>query len=461
MISISPQDLTKALSGNVLVHGKAHAVNHVHTDSRTIRPGDFFLCLGGPNFDGHAFAPNALAKGAMGVIGEKNPPHGFPPYAWYVQVPSCYEALLELARIQRRHFRGPVVGVTGSHGKTSTKEWLKHLLSGRLAVLANEKNYNNEFGVAYTWLGLQEAHEVAVIEMGMRGPGQIAQLAEICKPSIGVITALGTAHLGELGSLENIARAKGELFAALSPHSPALYPETVSQRAVLEAVSQGHNEPVGTETGWEIVQPKLHKDGTTTFVLHAEGGVHPCRIPMWGLGQIENLLLALRAARHLGPSLEELLARLESFPALEGRLQLTRLGDNQLLNDAYNASPESMREALAVTQALEGFQNKYLVLGDMLELGEEAASLHEALAEPVLAVKPAKVYLVGEQMARLAQVLVRQQVGFPVFHARAMEGVLEEVKHDLKKSWKNLVLVKASHGVGLHALAGRLEEALT
>lgn len=452
------EEIAAITGGQLLQQGKLSSLSQVNTDTRALRPGDFFACLQGPHFDGHVFMQQAVAAGACGVLAQVEKPARWPRHAHFVRVSDTLLALMALAGAERRDFAGPVVGVTGSHGKTTAKEWLRHLLSPHFVLLTNPKNHNNELGVTQTWLSATPATEVAVIEMGMRGLGQIRLLCGISQPTVGVITAVGSAHAGELGGVENVANAKAELLESLPPEGVAVFPSQVQNRTLLEKAAQSRLALVGEGTDLWVSGATLLAEGGTVFTLHHGGWTEKLRLRQWALGQLDNLLLALRVCLELGLTLEEVTPEIETFAGVAERVALLAAGRHRLINDAYNASPESMAEALRIVAALPGGGRRLLLLGDMLELGDESESYHRGLAPLVLAASPQAVFLAGPNMAALAEELFQSGYDGVLLHEEKATALVKPLVNLLKTGDPALVLIKSSHGVGLHALVDEIKE---
>ena len=452
------EEITAITGGQLLQQGKLAHVSMVCTDTRAIRPGDFFACLQGPNFDGHAFMQQAVAAGACGVLAQCEKPARWPRHAHFVRVSDTLLALMALAGAERRDFAGPVVGITGSHGKTTAKEWLRHLLTPHFVLLTNLKNHNNELGVTQTWLSGTPATEVVVMEMGMRGLGQIRLLCGISQPTVGVITAVGSAHAGELGGAQNVASAKAELLESLPPEGVAIFPALVQNRPLLEKAAQARLSLVGEGTDLWVSDVTLLTEGGTVFTLHHRGWSEKLRLRQWALGQLDNLLLAVRVCLELGLALEEILPEIGTFAGVAERVALVSAGRHRLINDAYNASPESMAEALRIVAALPGGGRRLLLLGDMLELGEDSESYHRGLAPLVLAASPQAVFLAGQHMAALADELFQSGYDGVLLHEENPSALVKPLVNLLKAADPALVLIKSSHGVGLHALVDGINE---
>lgn len=369
----------------------------VSTDTRTLQPGDLFVALASPKIDGHQFVAQACAAGATGLVVSQ--PVEAPAGVCVVQVPDTQTAYGRLARFWRDRFDIPVIGVTGSVGKTTTKEMLAAALSPLGPILKTEASQNNETGVPKALLQLNETHKAAVVEMGMRGAGQIAYLCGIARPTVAVLTVIGENHVELLGSQDAIADAKGELLEALAldglavlnaddPFLPRLRAKTAA-RILTYGASEGADYQATyierTEMGWR-------------FQLQ---GI-PVEIASPSRHDVGNALAALTVADALGVSLPDAAQALAAYVPPPMRMQVVELPDGvTILNDAYNAAPASVKSAL---QTLGGYEKRRKVafLGDMKELGDLGPGAHRALGQIITEVGGLEaLYAVGELAAQI------------------------------------------------------------
>ncbi|HET6205004.1 MAG TPA: UDP-N-acetylmuramoyl-tripeptide--D-alanyl-D-alanine ligase [Planctomycetota bacterium] len=443
-----------AASGATLAWGAAGLrPRGVSTDSRSVRQGDLFVALRGPRFDGNAFAASALDAGALACLVESGRSPSPRPGRACLEVADPARALLDLAAAHRARFTLPVVGITGSCGKTTTKDYLAHLLGCRRRVVASEKSFNNAVGVPLTLLRIERGTEIAVLEIGTNAPGEIAALAAVARPTAGLVTNVNEAHLAGLGTVEGVAREKGDLLAALPeegfgvisadcPRSRGLGSRT---RARVLTVS------VGGRADFRAVDPVAHGAGTA-FLLN---GTIPVTLPALGTHSVANLLFAIAACAGLGLPPEEVLGAVPTLPTAPRRLEWKRFGAISLLDDSYNANPASARAAVRVLAGMPGASRRVLVLGDMLELGESAPSLH---AEVGAAVARAGIDLfigVGREARGAVEAALAE--GLPAKGALALEdtpsavAIVPELLRD-----GDLVLVKGSRGMELESLVGAL-----
>jgi UDP-N-acetylmuramoyl-tripeptide--D-alanyl-D-alanine ligase len=368
-------------------------ISGVSIDTRTLEPGDLFVPLAGSRADGHAFLEQAFAKGAAAALCARA--HAG---AWagrepgpLVVVDDVTEGLQRLAQRHREAWPGALMGVTGSTGKTTTKDLVALALATAAPTLKTEGNLNNHWGVPLTLLRLRPEHRAAVVEMGMSHPGEIALLAAIAQPNAGVITNVGRAHLEAFGTLEAIAREKAALVHALRPQgvafvhadSPALEPALAGARCRIVRFGLSARADV---------RPSSIEDLGPRGVGLAVDGFPPFTLPLVGLHQASNALAALAVAREFGLDPAAVAAALASAPGSKGRMEVRQAGGATLLVDCYNANPDSTRAALETLATWPGARRRIAILGDMLELGAAAAALHRETAS---AIRDAELWAVG------------------------------------------------------------------
>ncbi len=364
--------------GVKLPEGQDRIVEGVCTDTRQGAEGALFFALAGENADGHDFVARAFGAGAAAAVVERRVEGAAGPQ---IVVPDALKALGQLARWYRERFDIPVIGITGSVGKTSTREMVACALRAKLNVLTSEKNFNNEIGVPLTLLKLDSSHRAAVIEMGMRGAGQIAELCAIARPNVGLITNIGLSHIELLGSRERLARAKGELLEGLPTDGAAILPADDDFARALVRIARGRRvRTFGLKEGadFHATDITFDSDGTSRsringvqFTIHAAGVHH-----------IVNACAACAVAAELGIPLEDAAAQLESYRAPAMRMESVALADGiTLLNDAYNAAPDSMRAALETLRMVSNGRRTVAILGDMKELGDWSDVAHRVVGE--------------------------------------------------------------------------------
>ena len=348
-------------------------------DSRKLRTGDLFLALPGTHADGHDFVAAAAQAGAAGAVVTRRVDAALPQ----ILVDDVARALTQAGAAWRAAFRGPVLGVAGSNGKTTTKEMLSAILAQRGECLATRGNLNNHLGVPLTLLRLTERHQSAVIEMGANRAGEVAALVTLARPDVGVITNAGAEHLEGFGSLEGVARAEGEIVAGLAAGGVAVINADDQYAPLWRGTTRARVVDFGFAAGAQVRAAQLRLEAgaggfATRFTLHSPAGALPVALALAGRHNVSNALAAAAAALAAGATLAQVVAGLGSVQAVAGRLQFRPLaGGAWLIDDSYNANPSSARAALEVLAELPG--RRWLVLGDMGELGAYADASHREL----------------------------------------------------------------------------------
>ncbi|MUL37918.1 UDP-N-acetylmuramoyl-tripeptide--D-alanyl-D-alanine ligase [Gloeocapsopsis dulcis] len=407
----------------------------INTDTRAIKPGEVFVALRGEKFDGHKFVSVALEKGAIAAIVDSDFELEQNQYS-LLQVEDTLKAYQQIAHWWRQRFSIPVIAITGSVGKTTTKELIAAVLATQGHVLKTQANYNNEIGVPKTLLELGSEHKYAVIEMAMRAKGEIALLTQITCPTIGVITNVGTAHIERLGSEQAIAEAKCELLAKMPSSAVAILNQDNSRlMATAATVWRGQTVTYGLEGG------DLHGEVADTQVL-VDG--MQLALPLAGRHNATNFLAALAVAKVLQINWSCLKAGLVvDMPS--GRSQRHELpNDVVILDETYNAAPEAMRAALHLLAETPG-KRRIAVLGAMKELGERSLQLHQEVGKLVnqLNIDLLIVLVDGED----AEAIIQSAESTSVECFSSREGIVERLKEVVREG--DRILVKAAHSVGL------------
>jgi len=415
------------------------------TDSRQLAPGQVFVPLVGERFDGHAFIPQAAAIGAQAAVVQRERAADVPAGLLHWLVDDTLDAYQQLARLHRRSLKAPVVAVTGSAGKTTTRELIRAVLTPLGPVVASSGNENNDIGAPLTLLRAGAEHRAVVVEMGMRGLGEIDRLSHCAEPDVAVITNIGTAHIGRLGSREAIATAKCEITSRLKAEGLLVIPAgDPLLEAALAPVWSGRvcrvalrDEPAAEQADLiGVLDPAAEQ-------LEVEG--QWIQLPLAGRHNARNLLLALAVARELGVPLAALGQMQVEVPG--GRNRRLEHGGLTLLDETYNASPEAVLAALDLLAAQPG--RRFAVLGTMLELGEQSVALHRRVAERAAALGLDGLVVVSqgaeaEAMAAAAAPLSRLAV------VAQPEQAVEPLAAWLQRG--DVLLLKASRGVALERL---------
>ena len=372
----------------------------VVSDSRTLRRGQLFVALRGPNFNGRDFLPAALTAGAAGALVDVQQPIALAQ----ILVNDTQAALTRAGSSWRAQFPGVLIGVAGSNGKTTAKEMTASILSDAGATLATRGNLNNHIGVPLTLLRLTHEHRFAVIEMGANHAGEVAALIEVARPSIGLITNAGAEHLEGFGSLEGVARAEGEMVAGLPATGTAVINADDEFAPLWRGLTRARIVTFGVRAAADFraseVRTELEATGfRTRFRLDCPAGSSAIELSLGGAHNIANALAAAAAAAAAGATLSQITAGLAAMRAVPGRLQVKRaLSGAWLIDDSYNANPSSMRAAIEVLGSLAG--RRWLALGDMGELGAFAPDAHAEIGEFARAAGIERLYATGELMQR-------------------------------------------------------------
>lgn len=366
----------------------------VTTDSRNCPEGSMFISLKGETFNGNAFAAQALKQGCRYAVIDE------PEYAGEdtILVDNCLQALQQLANYHRRQLKTPVIGITGTNGKTTTKELISTVLSRKFNTLYTEGNFNNHIGVPLTLLRLTKEHEMAVVEMGANHPGEIKTLVHIAEPDYGIITNVGKAHLQGFGSFEGVIRTKGELYDFLRAKGGATI-FIQNENPYLNGIAEGltcvrYGQTAGLYVSGELIScsPFL------SFRWIAEGVSHEVNTHLIGSYNLDNMLAAAAIGRYFGVSDDDISSALASYLPHNNRSQLKETADNKLIVDAYNANPTSMMAALKNFRQVEA-PHKMVILGDMKELGEASREEHQKVVDYLKECGFDRVVLVGPEFA--------------------------------------------------------------
>ncbi len=431
----------------------AASVSSVSIDTRTLAPGALFVAIAGPRFDGHDFLGEAASRGAVAALVSREVPAT--PGLALLRVADTTRALGELARHVRRRAGIPVVAVTGSVGKTTTKDMTAALLASRGSVLKTEGNLNNQYGVPLTLLRLRGEHRSAVLELGMSAAGEIRALVSLARPEVAVITRIAPVHLEFFPSLDAIAEAKAEILEGLAPRGTAVLNGDDPRVARIGERFAGRVVWYGRGEGRSVTASDERRNGSgTALVLRVEGESVPLHLPLVGPHFVENLLAAAAAAHVLGVPVAAMAEAAAGLGPAPHRGELLRLGEGVLLlDDCYNSSPAAL-EAAVTTLALLGGQRRVAVLGDMLELGATGAFLHRdrgrslrGRVDVVIGVGPlAKEIVIGAREGGIAAANLHH-------FADAQEAALGAPA--LVRP-RDVVLVKASRGVALEQVVDAL-----
>jgi UDP-N-acetylmuramoyl-tripeptide--D-alanyl-D-alanine ligase len=453
------EEVLKATGGK-LIQGRGDLFfQGVSTDSRTLQEGELFVALRGDRFDGHTYAMEALAHNAKGVLIEEDKIgdfhwNGF-RFRAVIAVRDTLRALGDIARERRRKFGTPVVAVTGSNGKTTTKDMISACLETRFPILKTKGNLNNLIGLPLTLLNLTEKEKVLVLEMGMNVPGEIRRLTEIAEPDVGLITNIQMVHLEGMGSLEKLKEEKGDLFRKMRQDGTIVVNQDDSRVLDLSNEFSGRKITFGVEGPADVMAKTTSLQGAkgTSFTLVSEGRETEVTLPLLGRHFVPSALSAIAVATLFGIELEKAKEALEHFQPSPMRMEVWPLGGGRtVINDAYNANPRSMEVALETLAELKGKGRAIAVLGDMLELGAFSESAHRQLGQKIKKLSIDFLIAMGEE----APVVVESAVRYGLERERAKVAESHSEAISILETWLqegDWILVKGSRRMAMEKIA--------
>lgn len=456
MKNIALENISKACNG--VYHGseemKKECITGITIDSRKIEKGFLFVALRGERVDGHSFVASAYEKGALACLVEEEPQQAD---GAYIVVDSCAQALKDIAEYYRQSLHIKVIGITGSVGKTSTKEMIASVISQRYRVQKTQGNFNNEIGVPLTIFSIREEHEVAVLEMGISEFGEMHRLSKMARPDICVMTNIGLCHLENLKSRDGILQAKSEIY------------DFAKENCI--AILNGDDDKLITLKGKKSICPKFYGlnaendiyaenivdkglEGMQCDIVSKAGRISVW-IPIPGMHMVYNALAGAQAGLELGLTLDEIKAGIEALKPTGGRNHILKVNDMTLIDDCYNANPVSMRSSLDVLAKAKG--RKVAILGDMGELGAEEKQLHYGVGEYAAQLNVDLLVCVGVlsiEMKRAAESVNGTKTKVMYYEGR--EVMMKELPNIVKPG--DTVLVKASHFMGFEKAVDALKK---
>ncbi|MCK8827137.1 UDP-N-acetylmuramoyl-tripeptide--D-alanyl-D-alanine ligase [Natroniella acetigena] len=456
MEEISLSEIVEAVDGQVENEEELNITN-ISTDTRTLQPGDLFIALIGENFDGHQFVADAFQKGAKAAIVSREIDSKQP----LIKVEDTTVALQELARYYRKKFAIPVVAVTGSTGKTTTKDMVAAALTKRYKVLKTAGNFNNEIGLPLTLFRLDSTFDAVVVEMGMRGLGQIEQLTQIAEPNVGIVTNIGVTHIELLKSIERIAQAKSELISNLNDNGIAILNGDDDRVRNMDSLTQGEVITYGLNKYNKVRATNiksLEEDGIEfDLIIDRESYSEKIFIPTPGKYNVYNALAAISVGIALEFELKDIKIGLKELKLTEMRNEILESESGfKIINDTYNANPTSMKAALNTLDEIAN-KRKIVVLGDMLELGEIAEKEHNKLGWLVANKKVNYLVTVGKLASEIAN--GAEENGMKqenIFSYSNKDVALKKILKIIKAN--DTILVKGSRGMELEEICYALED---
>ncbi|MEV0639779.1 UDP-N-acetylmuramoyl-tripeptide--D-alanyl-D-alanine ligase [Streptomyces sp. NPDC050619] len=458
MIALSLAEIAAVVGGQTydIPDPSVQVTGPVVRDSREVEPGTLFAAFVGEHVDGHDFARAVIEGGAVAVLASR--PVGVPA----IVVEDVQTALGALARHVVRRLGATLVALTGSAGKTSTKDLIAQVLRHKAPTVFTPGSFNNEIGLPLTALSATEETKFLVLEMGARGIGHIRYLTDLTPPKLGLVLNVGTAHIGEFGGREQIAQAKGELVEALPEDGTAVLNcddplvRAMASRTKAKVILFGESG----EADVRAENVRLTDSGQPSFRLHTPSGASEVTMRLYGEHHVSNALAAAAVAHELGMSAEEIATALSEAGSLSRwRMEVTERPDGvTVVNDAYNANPESMRAALRALAAMGRGRRTWAVLGKMAELGDEALAEHDAVGRLAVRLNVGKLVAVGGREASWLQLGAYNEGswGEESVHVSDAQAAIDLLRSELRPG--DVVLVKASRSVGLESLAQALLE---
>lgn len=454
----STAQVLAATGGSVISKATEMNVAGIGIDSRTIGPDHLFVAIAGESHDGHRFVCDVLDRGVKGVMVAADQVAHIPlerintDATVCVAVADTIQALGALARFNRRRGDLTVLAVTGSNGKTSTRMLMERVIAHKYATLGTTGNLNNHIGLPLTLFRLTPEHQTAIVELGMSHCGEIAYLGGICEPDVGVITNVGPAHLEQLGSLENVARAKAELLHAIRPGGTAVLNADDPRVAALAENLDRAVVFFGTTERAAVRAENIRLTETAAaFTLVVPSGRMDVTLATPARVMVSNALAAAAAGVVMGVPVELIQAGLESFTPPLGRMGLRPLGRDMLLvDDTYNANPASMAAAMEMLTRMHPHRRRIAILGEMLELGPESADLHRQIGRIAAETPMDRLYLTGHFAAAVADGAMDRSMAADRIFCGTKAAIIERLYQELQAG--DLILVKGSRGMAMEAV---------
>jgi UDP-N-acetylmuramoyl-tripeptide--D-alanyl-D-alanine ligase len=457
-------DIITTTGGELISGDIGQTFTNVGIDSRTIRAGELFVAIEGEVHDGHNFIETVIAKSIAGLVVCKHKKNQLPYQAWQkkgivcLAVEDTTRALGDLAAFHRNRTGVSVVAITGSNGKTTTREMTAAVVSRRFSTISSSKNFNNEIGVPLTLFELNRTQQWAVVELGMNAPGEIDRLAEICRPDIGVITNIGPVHLEGVGSIDGVMHAKGELITRIKPDGMAIL-NADDQRVRSLAPKTGLDVLFfGTSEQARIRAKDVKKSVLgTAFTLAMPEAQISIDLKVPGVFMVSNALAAAAVGYQLGINAEKIKTGLESFQPVWGRMNILKTPKGiHIIDDTYNANPVSMEAALETLKEAKKGSRGVFVIGDMLELGDQAESMHYRIGAVAVGSGIARLYATGAFADTVAAGARSENMAVENIFTGTKKEILEDLTHWLERG--DWVLIKGSRGMKMEDIVQGLRQ---
>jgi UDP-N-acetylmuramoyl-tripeptide--D-alanyl-D-alanine ligase len=429
---------------------------NVTTDTRTMKAGGIFVAIAGDNFDGHEYIKEAKKKGAAAVVLQKGKVKQIPSQVPTIVVPDSIKGLGELAAVWRKKLSAKVIALTGSNGKTTTKEMLLAVLGEKYSVNGTVSNNNNFIGVPLTIFSTNASHEYVVIEMGTNHIGEIAYLAGIVQPDYALVTNIGPSHLEFLGTIQGVKKEKVALLKVTNNRKGKVFINTDDK--LLKPYAKEFDDVVtyGSHANADVCGKvkRFNKFGYPVLSIDNEEKNMDVTVPIYGKTNALNVLAATAIGLECGLTKQDIISGIKKLHAPKQRLEEKELKNSLILDDTYNANPQSMIAAFDVVKNIKYYKNRWVILGDMRELGEESAKLHKMLAAPLMKIDNVRVFTIGEHMYNLFKELKKYYV--PVWHFTDRKALIENINDtDFSHS---VILVKGSRGMKMEEFVKVIKE---
>lgn len=454
MKNMTLNNIARACGGRLFGGDGEREIAGAVMDSRQVEKDFLFFAMKGERVDGHQFIPQVMEQGAACAVCEREQEQSAGPY---ILVENVREAMQDIAAFYRSTLTMPIVGITGSVGKTSTKELIAAVLGKKYPVLKTQGNYNNELGVPLTLLRIREEHKAAVVEMGINHFGEMHRLSRMAAPNIVVMTNIGDCHLEALGSREGILKAKSEIFDYLAEDGTVIVNGDDELLATMKQVNKKTVVTFGIKENNRCYATGIRSKGLfgTSAMLHLASGSFPVEIPLPGEHMVYNALAAAAVGEALGLTPSEIAEGISSVKPTAGRSNLIQCADKVLIDDCYNANPVSMCAALDLLAMAD--TRKVAILGDMFELGENAEKLHGDVGRHGAKCGIDVLICVGELSENMAEAAGKEALreGQQVHYYGTKEQLLQDLRNLVKPG--DTILVKASHGMGFGEIVEKLK----
>ncbi len=455
MKNLTLRNLTKVCNGiwhgdNALLDQEISAIT---TDSRKIEKDCLFVPIVGERVDAHRFIPDVMTKGALATLSERELPEA--DYA-YIQVEASLQAVKDIAEFYLEQLQIPVVGITGSVGKTSTKEVIASVLKEKYRTLKTQGNFNNELGLPLTVFRLRDEDQIAVLEMGISDFGEMARLTKIAKPDTCVITNIGTCHLENLGDRDGVLKAKTEIFQSMKTNGHIVLNGDDDKLITVREYNGVKPVFFGLNSERDVYADQIESKGLKGVAcrIHLGEDAFDVLVPTPGIHMVYNALAAAAVGRIYGLTIEEIRRGIESLETIRGRFKMIETDKFLVVDDCYNANPMSMKASLDVLHDGEG--RRVAILGDMGELGEDEAALHEGVGIHAATCGIDACVCAGDLAVHIAEAARKANPDFPVYYEKTRESLLEHLNDYVQKG--DTILVKASHFMKFEEVVKALEE---